>query len=73
MATTLLTYSAQNGLRMAAALGEEWDLRNESGQRRNATEDEFKQWIKGECQRLTVKHERRAAEQAIVITPPDIT
>lgn len=73
MPSTTLNYTAQVGNRVAAALGKEKDYRDESGQPRSATEAEYKEWLKEETQRMTIKNERRAQEQAISITPPEIT
>lgn len=67
MPSTEITYTAQDGLRFAAALGK----RHELG--RNATEAEAKQWLIAKMKALVREEERRANEAALTDTPWNAT
>lgn len=77
MPSTTLNYSATLANRFAAAVGEDWNLRDSKGERRNATGAECKQWIADRVREVIERTERapkeKAAIAAVTTDPVDIT
>ena len=74
MPTTTLTYSTTLAQRFSVAVGEDWNLRDDKGQRRNATGAECKQWIADRVREVIDRTERREKEAAALaaVVVPDV-
>lgn len=72
MPSLTITYTAQEGQRVAAALGKLRNLQNGQGPR-SATEAEVKQSLIGVMRGWVIQVERETAEQAISLSPFDPT
>lgn len=73
MPSMTITTTAQQAQRLATAFGRELGLRDEQGQRRDATAAEIKQATIGYLRSVVVQQERRAAEDEISIPEFDPT
>ena len=68
MPSTTLTYSTQLAQRFAAAVGDDWNLRDENGERRPATGPECKQWFIDRVREVI--HRKEGPELAAANPPP---
>ena len=73
MATITLTFDAANATRIQDALTEMLDLRDEGGEPRQATPDDYKAYLIAKTKQIVKTAERRVAERAIEPTDVDVT
>lgn len=67
MPTTTINYSAQDGGRIAAAVGAELDLG------RSATANEVKTYVMKRIEAMVLRHERQQKQAALTDDPIELT
>jgi len=68
MPTMTITTTAEQAQRVSAAVGNHLQLVNGSGQPRNATAEEIRQFVIAELRGIVLRYERKTAEQAAFTT-----